>query len=401
MNKPGAGETTPDVTRGKKLLFTGVMIFAIALATAALGEITIRVIKTFGYSTFVFRQFDPVLGTGLIPGSSGKHQRCYDGYVVVNQHGMRDRERSELKPPGTFRIGVFGDSFTEAVHVHPDETATHLLEERLNREVCDGRCEVLNFSVATYSTLQELLRYRTLGREFDLDLVLVVTIPNDLVANIDPGDILAGSFYTAPHLRKTAQGFEVIEPLPPNGRIRLLTALARRSDLVLYLLKFYQQQVGPRLKEPPPTLDWAGSPIYALNDTSSARTDTVWEALQWTLREFTQAVRDDGRELALAYMNPEDVFYWYPGLKAELPETVVSDWWDQQYRRFALETDTETFDLGRAAAEYILENDVDEPYLSYPCDPHFSPMGQRVVADLLFDFMATRDLVPPSGIVSD
>ena len=69
----------------KAFMFKSLLALLIIASTLVLGEIAVRVFKTFGYSTFVFRQYDPVRGTSLIPGTSGKHQRCFDGYVVVNE----------------------------------------------------------------------------------------------------------------------------------------------------------------------------------------------------------------------------------------------------------------------------------------------------------------------------
>ena len=97
---------------------------------------------------------------------------------------MRDDSRQLHKPPGVLRIGLFGNSIVESVHVYPDQVASRRLETRLNREVCDGNCEVLNFGVAGYGTLQEWLRYKRDGRRFGLDMVVLLFIGNDVANNL-------------------------------------------------------------------------------------------------------------------------------------------------------------------------------------------------------------------------
>ncbi|HSW52770.1 MAG TPA: hypothetical protein VLG93_06040, partial [Sulfuricaulis sp.] len=200
----------PDKTRHspfKKTVFYLILIAVTAILVIVTGELAVRASKLVGPSTFIFRSFDPVLGVALIPGVEGVHRRCYDGYVKINSHGMRDQERSIEKTGGTYRIAVFSDSIIEAVHVKPEETATTLLEKHLNNEVCDGKCEVLNFAVGGYSPLQYYLRYLREGRKFDSDLVIVVLTDNDLPLVIpqpkkdtEAGDYAVGGMYPAPYL---------------------------------------------------------------------------------------------------------------------------------------------------------------------------------------------------------
>ena len=75
-------------------------------------------------------------------------------------------------------------SIVESVHVYPDQVASRRLEARLNREVCDGHCEVLNFGVGGYGTLQEWLHYKQDGRRFGLDMVVLLFVGNDVANNL-------------------------------------------------------------------------------------------------------------------------------------------------------------------------------------------------------------------------
>ncbi len=378
----------------KELAFRVVILVMVFFGMALLGELGTRVFKRFGYSTFVFRQYDARLGTALIPGSRGKHQRCWDGYVSVNEHGMRDRERTVTKSPTAFRIGIFSDSTMEAVHVKPQETSAQLLEARLNREICHGRCEVLNFSVASYSTVQEYLNYITSGRQWNLDLVLVVTIPNDLVGNVDPVSVMAGSFYHAPYLSKEKGEFRIVAPRQLALLDRVWSGAARRSDLALYLAKLYYHKLAWRFQSQEAFPPWASKPIYRMYDSASPEAQHISEALLFVLDRFRSTVEEDGAELALAYLATENSVTYTPLENgANIRPTVVSDMMKFQLEQFGRKTGTPVHNLGLEMANYIRREGIEWPYLSFSCDPHFSALGHRVIADSLFRFLKVNRLV--------
>ena len=87
------------------------------------------------------------------------------------------------------------------------------LEERLNREVCDGKCEVLNFGVGGFGTLQEWLHYKRDGRRFGLDMVALLFVGNDLENNLPgPASSFDQNFYDPPYLTVDAKGLEHLHP---------------------------------------------------------------------------------------------------------------------------------------------------------------------------------------------
>ena len=99
---------------------------------------------------------------------------------AVNQAGFRDRERDPVKPGGTFRIAVVGDSLTFGYGVALDATFASLLEQRLAGPH-DGRTfEVLNLGVSGYNPYTESALLRGVGLAYAPDLVLVQFCINDL-----------------------------------------------------------------------------------------------------------------------------------------------------------------------------------------------------------------------------
>jgi lysophospholipase L1-like esterase len=115
--------------------------------------------------------------------SATKGYELWPGHPEVNSHGMRDVEHAVLKPPGTFRIVVLGDSFTFGDGVAPGDAYPKQLERLLNGGAAGGAAyEVLNAGVPGYSTAIEAIHLEELGLRFDPDLVLLGFMLNDAEA---------------------------------------------------------------------------------------------------------------------------------------------------------------------------------------------------------------------------
>jgi hypothetical protein len=399
----------------KKTVFYLVLITASVILTIAAGELVVRASKLVGPSTFPFRTFDPVLGVTLIPGAEGVHRRCYDGYVSINRHGMRDKERAIEKPAGTYRIAVFSDSLIEAVHVKPDETATSLLEKRLNSEICDGKCEVLNFSVGGYSPLQYYLRYRRDGRRFDNDLVIVVFTDNDLPVVIpekasEPGRKIppsanggttvhaVGSHYPSPYLSYSDDSYQIVYPEKPPSTDFLL-GLFHNSDLAYLLYKFYNLYLKAPYQWPiiDAAPDWAKhQPAFLFLDPENEVSRNGWRQVEFIFDNFIKAVDEDGAKFLLVHWGYDvDSNPWYKQIPpdANLPATFDPHYASKWFAKYAMKKGIANYNLGADLADYIRSRELPEPYLSFTCDPHFNPEGQSVIADLLYARLLNSDLL--------
>ncbi len=129
-------------------------------------------------------RFNPILGWTQDPGKT--YDIVIDGASVrveFNRMGFRDDEHPRPKPPGTRRIVVIGDSFSEAVQVNLEETYFRRLEALLNRSGPD-RWEIINLGVGDFGTAQEWLALQNFGYQFDPDFVLLEIYPlNDICNN--------------------------------------------------------------------------------------------------------------------------------------------------------------------------------------------------------------------------
>ena len=158
-----------------KLQRSGRAAAVLAMAGLTAGVMAEILLLIAGIEHPVFDRPDPVFGSALIEGAEGWQQREGRAYIRVNSRGFRDRERSAAKPPGTLRIAVLGDSFTEARQVAFEATFCSVIERELQRRRWAGgrAMEVLNFGVSGYGTTQQLLTLHHRVWNYDPDIVLL------------------------------------------------------------------------------------------------------------------------------------------------------------------------------------------------------------------------------------
>jgi lysophospholipase L1-like esterase len=120
-------------------------------------------------------EYHPVIGYRFIPGLQTREQHEAGGYLLrTNRAGYRClHEFSHAKRPDTFRILLFGDSYTAGDGVSDKDRYGDILEQLL------PGVEVYNFGIPGSGTDQQYLSYRedAVGIEHDL-VVIAVTVEN-------------------------------------------------------------------------------------------------------------------------------------------------------------------------------------------------------------------------------
>ncbi len=91
----------------------------------------------------------------------------------TNPEGLRDKNYSKVKPAGTFRIAVLGDSFTMGEGIAIEDAYHTLLEERFNALGEKRDYEFINFGVAGYSLIQYVTMVQHKVLEYQPDLILI------------------------------------------------------------------------------------------------------------------------------------------------------------------------------------------------------------------------------------
>jgi len=166
----------------RRALLNASVVAAALVVGLGIAEIVLRLI---GFSYPPFHQPDPITGLSLRPNTSGWYRKEGQAYVATNSQGLRDRERSLAKPPGTYRVAILGDSYPEALQVDVERTFWWLLEQRL--DACAFKSakhiDVINLGVSGFGTGQELRMLLTRGLAYQPDLVILAFFPGNDVRN--------------------------------------------------------------------------------------------------------------------------------------------------------------------------------------------------------------------------
>ena len=184
-----------------------------------------------GYASILVE--DPQLGFRLKPNSSLLVERDAGSHQVelrINSIGIRDREYSFEKPPGTIRVLFAGDSIVFGATVALENTIVKMLENGLNRRAAgEHRFQVMNWAVGSYCLRQELgwLEHADAAR-YQPDLLLVGTGPNDFGQSLEPN---AFESQTSARPLQNAHGGSLGPDGATSRLYRLAPALLGRFDL--------------------------------------------------------------------------------------------------------------------------------------------------------------------------
>lgn len=134
----------------------------------------IKVIETDGEQCVYQRSRNPLLGFELRKNYRNDAPNFIDSYERTNAHGLRDADREIVKPDGTRRIILLGDSVVEGFGLPEVQGVAVQLQALLPEQT-----EVLNFGISAYCTLAEIELLETRGVQFSPDEVVLVFVEND------------------------------------------------------------------------------------------------------------------------------------------------------------------------------------------------------------------------------
>lgn len=120
-------------------------------------------------------EYHPVVGYRFVPGVKARVPHEGGGYLLrANAAGFRsEQEFTPARPPGTYRVLLFGDSFTAGDGVSNRDRYGDLLQAGI------PGLQVFNFGLPGSGTDQQYLAWREMGREMEHDLlVLAVQVEN-------------------------------------------------------------------------------------------------------------------------------------------------------------------------------------------------------------------------------
>lgn len=258
-----------------------------------------------------FYQRDLLLGWKLRPGSDGWYVDEGESHVTINSHGMRDHERAQNKAPGTVRVALLGDSFTEAMQVDLDKTFGAVMERRLNGcAAFSGRKpEVLNFGVSHYGTAQELLVLEEKVWEFDPDWVILAFFSGNDVYNNHP-DLNPVNAAITPYFRLSGGRLERMlesDSAWKRAAIRVRDAVGRAANHSRVVgvaaeayMRFARSSGINREAESRFGSDYADRLVYLEPDGAMK---AAWEATEAILAEMAARVRERNRRFLLVSLS--------------------------------------------------------------------------------------------------
>lgn len=174
--------------------------------------------------------------------------------IRTNSHGMRDRERS-FESGGASRVALIGDSFVEGYGVPDGQRLCDHLERLSGREHLNFGCS------GGFGPLQEALLYETLALRFEHDRVFLFCLPDNDFEDLVRGD----SQRYRPYLEADGSGgFRVVYPLafearerarPPSWSKRLRLAARNHSRFLNALGQVRLEHAFPGLERADPSYD--------------------------------------------------------------------------------------------------------------------------------------------------
>lgn len=119
----------------------------------------------------------PDFGYRLTPNYIGQAKSYeYNHEIRINSIGLRDKEYKIIKPEGTFRILILGDSFVFNYGIPYGKGFDALIEKNLNQNNVDyeySGFEVINAGIGGYEPYDELKYYRKYLKQLTPDLVIM------------------------------------------------------------------------------------------------------------------------------------------------------------------------------------------------------------------------------------
>jgi hypothetical protein len=331
---------------------------------------------------------------GLI--STGEYTRL----LKHNHVGMHDTDHSLAKPQNVYRILMLGDSFTWAGHVNEAETGHQILEDLLNDQNRPERYEVMSAAITGWSTGQQLLYYRTEGRLYNPDLVLLMFyIGNDVIGNL-PGEgrTLDGQNCFAPYFA-LCQG--QLDPQPwlyaPGLKPAWGECSAAQKLLATFLGSLYHYSYLYTHLEPLFTAERPRSsqvPYYPLYiPERNEMFDDAWQVTLATIKQIHQEVKQDGAEFILVLISPADVinlsllppeqldqiFQKVPDLRQAQP--------DLPYHKLSEALSGQNITILNLQPLFIERLKQNSVPLYFPTDKHWTPAGHRLAAERLAAFI--------------
>jgi lysophospholipase L1-like esterase len=336
---------------------------------------------------------DPDLGWSWRPGAEGWSVGESQIYVKINSAGMRDREHTKTKPPGTRRVAVLGDSYADAFNVESHQTFWAELERQAARCHPIPRVEVLNFGVSGYGTGQELLQLKHRVWKYDPDIVLLAFYPgNDVFnnhRNLNPSLEPEQSpyFHLVDGRLVLDDSYRRLARLQPNA-IRLQGLRASLVNHVRLLQLVNQVRNGVRVRLGQQAIPVASIEEQMLAPPTDPKVIEAWNVTEALIAEMHRDVQAHSAEFWVAVVSMRPQVHPDPAFREALARRLGVGNLEYPERRIIALAEREQFKvipLGRHLAEYTLRHKV---FLNgggavASGEGHWNVVGHRIAGEMI------------------
>lgn len=320
----------------------------------------------------------------LVPNSYARLEMRDFTYIQrVNSLGLRGEDVRVEKNPDTYRILMLGDSFTMGKGVEDNETFPVLLQASLNRRLsaCKGRpVEILNAGVDGYAPI---LSFIQLTRE------LQPLKPDMIILNLDMNDLVGEAVYRQQAIHgPKGEIIGVLSPEDDTPMEKFRSWTERNLYFTRLLLIYVNEYFG--YSDVRSVVTQANFEVLAhtLADDETDRQDQ-WRDLFDSVMNIKKFADDRGIEFLLTtypYAHQVNETEGIPGIYGFVPEgAIVSDRSVDIIRKYAADNNIQFVSMFPLFRTYEGE---DKLYFHY--DTHWTPAGQKVMADGLEEDIVKR-----------
>lgn len=367
-----------------------------------IGELALRILwcgtraAHYEQQSGPFLSSNPYWGIWHFPDTDVEHRRaCFDVHYRTNDVGIK----GDPIRHGVPSIALLGDSFVEGFGNNNDTTAQHFMEGLLGNTY-----QVLNFGVSGgFSTLDELVLYDNFAKFFRPQVaVLFFTNSNDLEDNL----LASERTFIDRELHfvyRQAQSFDEVLAAINAARDQILTEQEKNWWCLYRFLRYAQKAFGYAL-ELRLNMLWEFPPhiLRAYQFEEDAETQRAWQIVTASLRRLKEITDHEGTVLVVVDL--ADPFQidenWLRLASVKTRERLDPTHPNKRLGGICQQLGIRYYDMYPEVVAYIREHQLRFPYLSFPCDRHYSPLGQELMANLVVRYLTTTGITrsaPPLG----
>jgi hypothetical protein len=358
----------------------------------------------------VSQERHPVRGTFNRPNTTyGMLKLAFAATAHINSRGIRGPEFEQVPKPGIYRILVVSDSGSFGSGVNDGEPLPDQMQAILGKD----KYEVINLSVAAYTTVQEYLWLTDEGLSYKPNMVILgFAAGNDIQTNYYPLQALFQSDSKRPYAVPDGKGGFTIDNsymVASAKRAKKFKLLNKIRDFVAGPLvqrvidQAIEVTTGGRKTDPNIWIGWPYLTEFSLADAEGGRTaadyDKLWSAGWDVTKAVIRAMRDrtesaGAKFVMYSYVNKmqgnpdyfEKVKQALPNLKFDLEKP------EREFRAFGAEAGIPVISMydaitkAAAAGDRSIYFDLD--------DEHMTAHGHHLAAEALVADLRAKGLLP-------